>query len=51
MINGRVHLRLTFGGMKRAGLRGWVCIPRDKATKRDGTLENPQEPVCFMTAC
>ena len=35
------------GGMKRAGLRGCVCIPREKPTRRDETLENPTETGMF----
>lgn len=35
--------------MKRAELRGCVCIHRDKPTSRDEPLENPLKQACFMT--
>jgi hypothetical protein len=39
------------GSMKRAGLRGNVCIPRYKITRRAETPDKPRNPACFMTAC
>lgn len=46
-----LRFHTTLGGMKRAGFRGWVRIPRDKTTRRDETLEYPLKQACFMTAC
>jgi hypothetical protein len=49
--SGILTLLLTFGGMKRSGLRGCKPIPRYCPCQRELGLQIELKPLCFMTAC